>query len=304
VELWPIANALAPASFSNFFTFAKRYCAATKTRYGWDFSGASHLEELQRELRVTCMVRRTKEEVLKEIPSKRRQIVVLPPNGASSVVAEEVRVYREAQERQESIRQRILQAQDAGDRDTYKEEVAALTRARRESFAEISRVRHRVALAKVPSAASFIEDLLESEQKVVVWAHHLDVIQSLADALRAYNPVTLTGETPAAEKQRAVDRFQSDPSVRVFLGGITAAGVGITLTAASTEVFVELDWVPGRMAQAEDRCHRIGQASAVLVLHLVLDGSLDQILAETLIEKQEISEQALDRTLLLEEDVG
>lgn len=95
-------------------------------------------------------------------------------------------------------------------------------------------------------------------------------------------------------RQAAVDAFQGDPNVRVFIGSITAAGVGITLTASSHVVFAELDWVPGNLTQAEDRCHRIGQRESVLVQHLVLDGSLDARMAKILVRKQEIIDKALD----------
>jgi SWI/SNF-related matrix-associated actin-dependent regulator 1 of chromatin subfamily A len=297
VELWPIAHALDPKVFSNFWGFAKRYCNATQTRYGWDFSGATHLDELQRELRVSCMIRRLKEEVLTELPPKRRQIIALPPNGASDVVEKEARLYQEAEDQKESLQNKMLLAQLEGDDQGYQEAVGMLTKASKEAFTEISKVRHEVALAKVPATVSFLEDLLENEKKVVVWAHHHDVIQALQEALSEYHPVTLTGETKMEDRKPFVDRFQTDPETKVFIGSITAAGVGITLTAASTVVFVELDWVPANMTQAEDRCHRIGQSSHVVIQHLVLDGSIDQRLAETLVQKQTIADQALDAPL-------
>ena len=80
----------------------------------------------------------------------------------------------------------------------------------------------------------------------------------------------------------------------MFLGSIQAAGVGITLTAAQCMVFGELDWTPGNMLQAEDRIHRIGQKWNALIQQLVFDGSLDAKMAETLVRKMEIIEQALD----------
>ena len=80
----------------------------------------------------------------------------------------------------------------------------------------------------------------------------------------------------------------------MFVGGIQAAGVGITLTAAALVVFAELDWVPGNLAQAEDRCHRIGQVDSVLVQHLVLDGSLDARMAQILVDKMDIIAAAVD----------
>jgi hypothetical protein len=105
----------------------------------------------------------------------------------------------------------------------------------------------------------------------------------------------LTGETKMADRQAAVERFQSDPSCRLFIGSIGAAGVGHTLTAASTVLFAELDWVPGNVSQCEDRCHRIGQTGSVLVQHLVLEGSLDARMAEILVSKQSVIDSALDR---------
>ena len=104
-----------------------------------------------------------------------------------------------------------------------------------------------------------------------------------------------TGKESLAERQSAVDAFQTDPSVRVFVGSLSAAGVGITLTAASFEVCAELDWVPGVMSQAEDRCHRIGQRNSVLVQHIVFEGSLDAMIAQTLVRKQAVIDMALDR---------
>jgi SWI/SNF-related matrix-associated actin-dependent regulator 1 of chromatin subfamily A len=105
--------------------------------------------------------------------------------------------------------------------------------------------------------------------------------------------VTATGETPVAERQNAIDRFQND-AVHVFLGSIQACGTGITLTAASHVIFVEFDWTPSRMTQAEDRCHRIGQRDIVFVQHLVVDGSIDAQLAKVLVRKQDIIDAILD----------
>jgi hypothetical protein len=125
-------------------------------------------------------------------------------------------------------------------------------------------------------------------------AHHKSVIRKIKDVF-GDRAVTLTGDSSMDQRQSAVDRFQTDESVRYFVGSIKAAGVGITLTAASYVLFAELDWTPGAMTQAEDRCHRIGQRDNVLVHHMVLDGSMDARMAQTLIRKQEIADKALDR---------
>ena len=100
--------------------------------------------------------------------------------------------------------------------------------------------------------------------------------------------MTLTGDTPMIARQAAVDRFQNDPGCSLFIGNLIAAGVGLTLTAASHVVFAELDWVPGNVSQAEDRCHRIGQKNSVLVQHLVIDGSIDAEMAKRIVAKQAV----------------
>jgi len=121
-----------------------------------------------------------------------------------------------------------------------------------------------------------------------------DVLEAIAEGVSEFGVVRLQGGDSEAAKQDAVDRFQNDPSVRIFLGSIRAAGVGITLTAASLLLFVELDWVPGIMTQAEDRIHRIGTAGSVLIQHLVYADSIDARMAEAIVDKQAIIEQALD----------
>ena len=118
------------------------------------------------------------------------------------------------------------------------------------------------------------------------------MITQLAEAF-AGRCVTLTGETGMADRQQAVDDFQAG-KVPLFIGNIQAAGVGITLTRSSTVIFAELDWVPGNLSQAEDRCHRIGQTESVLVQHVVLEGSLDADMARKLTAKQDVIDRALD----------
>jgi SNF2 family DNA or RNA helicase len=271
VELWPIVQSLDPAGLGrSFFGYAKRYCAAHEGRYGWDFTGSSNLDELQRRLRATFMVRRLKEEVLTDLPPKRRQIVVLPTDEASA---------------------RLIEAERAA----YErwEEALSTSSAATAEFSEMSRLRHETGLAKVAVAVEFLREALDEGGKIVAFAHHRDVISALA-AEFGEAAVAMTGETPIAERQAAVDRFQTDPKCRLFVGSIQAAGVGITLTAAQHVVFVELDWVPGNVTQAEDRCHRIGQRGSVLVQHLVFDGSLDMRMGEVILSKQEVIAAALD----------
>jgi SWI/SNF-related matrix-associated actin-dependent regulator 1 of chromatin subfamily A len=293
IELFNLVNMLDPQTWDNVFRYAKRYCAGFQSRWGWDFTGASNLEELQDQLRATIMVRRLKKDVLTELPPKRRQIIELSANGASGAVQRETAAWERQEERLAALRQRAEMAR-AGESDIdYTTAVDALRDAAQASFAEISKLRHATALAKVDDVIEHVEQAIESSGKVVVMAHHHDVIDKIKSAF-GDAAVVLTGETALADRQAAVDRFQTDPTCTLFIGSITAAGVGITLTAASHMIFAELDWVPGNISQAEDRIHRIGQTDSVLIQHVVLEDSLDARMAKTLVRKQEIMDKALD----------
>jgi len=294
IELWPIVSSLAPATFPSFMSFAKRYADAKQGRYGWDFSGASNLDELQDKLRSTVMVRRLKKDVLAELPPKRRQVVELEPDGeARKAVTREQEVSRKHETELQRLRADVELAKASDDGKTYEEAVAKLKSASQVAFEDISKERHEVALAKVPQVIEHLRDVLEQQDKVVVFAHHRDVIDAIISAFPD-QAVKLTGEDSVEERQRSVDDFQSKKDVKLFVGSIHAAGVGITLTAASHVIFAELDWVPANITQAEDRLHRIGQTGSVLVQHLVFDGSLDSKMAKTLVDKQAVIDSALD----------
>jgi SWI/SNF-related matrix-associated actin-dependent regulator 1 of chromatin subfamily A len=294
IEMWPVVHKCDPKNFGSFFGFAKRYCGANQNGYGWDFSGASNLDELQKKLRESFMVRRLKKDVLKELPAKRRQLVVLPTNGCAKAIKQEQKAWAAHEERLEGLRVDVDLAWASGNELSYQDAVESLSQAARQAFTEISRIRHETALAKVPEFVDFAKETIDSVGKVIIFAHHLDVIQWIYEDLHGYNAVLCTGPMSVEARQVSVERFQTDDTCRVFIGTIGAAGVGLTLTAASTVLFAELDWVPGNMTQAEDRAHRIGQLNSVNIVHVVLDGSLDQQIAATLISKQEIADRALD----------
>lgn len=295
-ELFPLLNALDPVAWPSFFKYALKYCAATQTQHGWDFSGASNLDDLQNKLRASLMVRRLKKDVLTELPPKRRQVIELPANGAAKAIDNEQTAWKRHEDTIEQLQAKVELAKASDNSDDYQKAVEALREGMRVAFTEISKVRHDTAVAKIPYMLEHIENVIGDDEgaKLVFFAHHHDVIDAISEKL-GDKCVVLTGETPLAARQVAVDRFQKDPTVQVFVGSITAAGVGITLTAAAHVCFGELDWVPGNVTQAEDRCHRIGQKESVLVQHLVLEGSLDANMARTLVEKQTVIDQALDK---------
>jgi len=294
VEIFPLLSTICPAEFGNFWKFVNRYCAPKHNGFGYDFTGASHLDELQEKMRANCMVRRLKKDVLTELPPKTRQVVAIPPNGASKAVEAEAQAIAQHEDTIDELEAQVALAKAAGNEEEYEAAVSKLREAMAIAFEAIAQARHDVALAKVPYVLEHLDNMIEEDvAKIIVMAHHHDVVDAIATHFGA-SAVVLTGREPQDEKQTAVDRFQNDPTVKVFIGSITAAGVGITLTAASRVVFAELDWVPANVTQAEDRAHRIGQHENVLVQHIVLDGSLDARMAKSIVRKQEIADKALD----------
>lgn len=278
MDLFPVLKAMGSAMSRT--EFGKRYCAGhlqvvkwnprthKPMKTVWDFSGASNTEELNASLRKTCMIRRTKAEVLKELPNKVRQVIdIEAPHGESL-----------------SLRNAVT-AMFTG-LESASENVGELKKI---AFQEMSAARLETAQRKLPFVISYLKDLLE-EGKVVVFAYHREVIEAISSAVPG--AVYLYGGMSDKAKDAAVRAFQEGRS-SCFVGQITAAGTGITLTAASTVLFAEIDWVPGNMTQAEDRCHRIGQTETVRVIHLTLADSVDGRMIRALVEKQEIIEKVM-----------
>lgn len=159
---------------------------------------------------------------------------------------------------------------------------------------QFSTWRKRCGLAKVAPAAELIADDLESGvDKMVVFAHHREVLSGLAEALADYGPVCITGGQTAAARTACVDSFQLCDATRVCLVQIDAGGVGITLTRASRAVFVEQSFVPGDNAQAWKRIHRIGQDRAVLVRYLCIANSVDEVLTDVLARKTQMIQETM-----------
>jgi len=311
-EMFPIIHWLDPETWPNFFEFGMRYCAGKKDvktvwdtrrqkwtqRETWNFKGSSNLDELQTKLRSTIMIRRLRRDVMPDLPRKRRNIVVLDPGKAQGLIDEELDIYAKHGAEVEHLQAEKERLTGGDDGEAYLEVAAKLKKFGGVGFSELSRVRYELAVAKAPLVAEYVADKLEDDEelKIVVMAHHKEVVDILCTSLAAYNPVKLTGDTSEKKRQEAVDAFQNDPKCQVFVGNLQAAGVGITLVASHYMVVAEQDYVPANVSQAEDRICRIGQGHAVTIDHLVFDGSLDVRMIGTLIKKQEIADQALDLT--------
>ena len=286
-EIWPLIHAIAPQKYNNFEKFALRYCGAKQTRYGWVYDGATHLRELQADLRSLCMIRRLKEDVLTELPPKTRQIICIDDETITRT--EQATARSLFNESKDTNAKELLQL-IGENKGTYEETVAALETLNKIAFFDMAKIRKETAIRKIPYVIDLI-NIAKENGKIIIFAHHEEIFK----ALMAQYPneyAMVTGAIPPAKRQAEADRFQNDPVCRFFFASILAAGAGFTLTASSHVIFAEIDWVPGNMVQAEDRAHRIGQNNNVLIWHIVINKTLDAVMAKVLIKKQADIDQA------------
>ncbi len=265
-DLFPLLQLVGHSLGRSFLAFAKRYCEGHKNDYGhWITGGASNVGELSVQLQG-IMLRRTKDAVL-DLPAKQRTWIEVD-------VAEELR---------DELSQALRRFVD-GERTE---------RGGRQGIAMFSGARRRLAVAKVPQTLDFVRGAVEQGEKVVLYSCFTHATRRFARALGDL-AVVVTGEVPTAKRQALVDRFQNDESVRVFIGQIHAAGVGINLTAARQVVFNDLDWVPANHWQAEDRAHRIGQTCRVNVVYMVARKTLEEFVRTVLETKARLVDDVVE----------
>ena len=259
------------------------------------------VDEVFNEQGVGLMIRRLKKDVLPELPRKRRQIIELPAEGELlALVEEENKMWltQATLTREMDIALGLTDQEPLN--DVVSEEIdfhAIIERLkfnRRYFFDEIAIIRHKLALAKVPYVIEHITDLLDNKDKLVVFIHHNDVGRAIFEAFKERS-VLVYGPTTMEERQAAIDKFWKDDKCELFIGSLKTSGLGLNLQVAANVVFAELDWVPGVITQAEDRCHRIGQEKSLLVQHLVASNSMDSHMAKKIVAKQKSIQKALNR---------
>ena len=296
--------------------FQFRYCGAHYIGDYLDTSGSSNEEELGRLMRERFMVRRDKKSVLKDLPDKTREMIMLPQDGLEAPIKREKSRVETALSAYEAVLgleeddnafryiktitdlseklSRALAAQDS-EEPNWDRAVKSLDEPDQILFTEISEAREEVALAKVGMVADHVNKLYQANEPVILFAYHKSVVAELQRRLEAMGMRVgiVTGSVPPNKRQKIVDDFQ-DGLYDVILGNIMAMGTGFTLTRASIVVFAELDWVPSQIEQAEDRAWRHGQKNAVLIQHLVVDGSIEARMAMVLLDKMGVISATLD----------
>ncbi|CAJ1351969.1 unnamed protein product [Effrenium voratum] len=263
-ELYTQLEALLPSGMPSFAQFAERYSYKQVARFGGrstvKWNGAQRTPELN-SLLGTVMIRRLKKDVLQQLPPKRRVKVPLDPEKMN----------------QETLKEAERQSRQMGPSDF----VAS------KGLGDCAQLFRLTAEAKLGAVLEYVEHLLSTGAKFLLFGHHhlvLDAVQGKLQRMHCGH-IRIDGHTSAVARPALVSQFQEDESVRVAVLSITAAGTGLTLTAAQTIVFAELYWVPGLMQQAEDRAHRIGQRDSVTVHYLIAKKTLDEVLFQTLEKK-------------------
>lgn len=138
------------------------------------------------------------------------------------------------------------------------------------------------------------EDIIPNGNKAIIFSQWEKITEVYINALKEYNPIYITGKVNPAERQRLVDRFQTDPECKLAIGTIGAMGTGLTLNKASYVFFVDKTWNSGDNAQAEDRAHRIGTTGTVNIISMVAKGSIDEGVEEYLVENKELFDRVVD----------
>jgi SWI/SNF-related matrix-associated actin-dependent regulator 1 of chromatin subfamily A len=241
------------------------------------FRTAGSDDRLHWNLRAHCYVRRTKKQVLPQLPAKRHDTV--------PVLLSNEHEYRLAERDVIAWLQTLpldLRAIDA--------KVAAALRA--EQLVRLNNLRQLAARGKLPTALAWVGDFLESGEPLVVFAEHIATQKAVLE--RFPGALHILGGDTSPARQHAVDEFQREDGPQLIVCSLKAASQGITLTRASNVAFLELDWTPARHDQAEDRLHRIGQDSAVTAWYLLAPDTIDETMAELLERKRSLIDAVTD----------
>lgn len=266
-ELFCQIKAVNPTLFKDMIEFGVRYCEGKQDKYGWNFHGSSHLEELKVLLDEMVMIRRLKCDVLNQLPSKIRQVVTL----SSELIDSKNKTMK-------AFEKKLVQMGENG-KDRRSTLLAY--------FAETGKV-------KIKAICEYVEQLLEQGRKFLLFAHHKEVLNAVCDLLENAKTyyIRIDGSVSSEDRKSVCDQFQEEDKFRVAVLSIKAANTGVTLTAAQLVVFAELFWNPGELIQAEDRAHRIGQKGSVLVHYLLAKGTADDQLWPLVQSKLNVLNQA------------
>jgi SWI/SNF-related matrix-associated actin-dependent regulator 1 of chromatin subfamily A len=244
--------------------YVVRYCAGYQFKVGprkvWNVMGASNLEEL-RDRTTTTVLRRLKEDVL-DLPDK----IITP-------------VYLRLKSK--------LYEEVMGDYYNWYEKNPDESKNLSLQFTKLTQVRQVIADEKVNHTIELAENIIEQGKKVIIFCNFTNSLEKIYEHF-GKSAVRLDGSMSKTQRQDSVDRFQEDDKVKVFIGNIKAAGVGITLTAAEAVIMNDLSFLPSDHSQSEDRAYRYGQKNNVLVYYPIFENTIEGIIYDILNNKKKI----------------
>ena len=333
VELWTQMRAVRPDLFPNFRAYSTRYCGgheitiwrARRQQRIWLSDGCTNPVELHLILKCGLMIRRRKEDVLKELPDKIREQVLLNvpiPKKMEKAMIKARRILEE-ERRYEAEKKALLAKYAASKKDAVQAvqgQAQALSAAsggksllglgggsggdgesKKDSILEMYSQLPSIKKAAVCEYLKDFVESLEDTEKFLVFAHHKEMMDAVFDTLKKdckmKNVLRIDGSTAPKARAECVEKFQGDDSCRVAVLSITAAGVGLTLTKATTVLFAELNWTPGILKQAEDRAHRIGQKCDVLIKYLIARNTIEEDIWDKIEKKIDTLSLLLDNKL-------
>lgn len=284
--------------FGGEWGFYRRYCGAFKDKWGqWHLDGHSNLDELNERLRSTCYIRRTKEQVLTELPPVLHNPVLVDGTAAG------LKEYKKAEtDIVEYLVQRAKEiAQELGLNPNSAAVVAKIKAESNQHLVRLSVLRRLSAKAKMPAIKEWVESRVADGKKVVIAAHHRDVVDELA---LAFGNLRIQGGMDISDIEEQKRKFVELPceEAPVIVLSIQAAKTGHNLQVAQDVLFVELPWTPADVDQTYSRCHRLGQKSSVTATYLLCDGTIDEDIYSLIERKRGVVNQAVDGGPAAEED--
>jgi SWI/SNF-related matrix-associated actin-dependent regulator 1 of chromatin subfamily A len=260
IELWPLLHGLGIYR-GGWYDFAGRYAKMWVAPWGLDTSGASNLAELK-DMMKPHVLRRKKEAIFKD--------------------------YKEPQVSLITFDLPIDKQEQTFDADALMANPNALM-----AFEGLAEIMREAGMRKVKAASEFIDDLLQANEPVVVFAHHKDVVQALQDELKEHKPAIVVGETARAKRDTAIADFQSGKT-QLIIGNIAAMSEGVDLSAADTIVFVECTWSTSALEQASSRVENINKSGIPPVIYiLTIKASLDHNVLAKVLKKMNVVNQII-----------
>jgi SNF2 family DNA or RNA helicase len=276
--------------FGGLWGFYRRYCAAYQDSFGqWNISGNSHLDELNDRLRGACYIRRTKDQVLSELPPVVHSRLVV--EGSSAGMKEYVKAEKDILF---YIAERARQLAIERGEPSHKAAMAAMIRAEaNEHLVRLSILRRLAAKAKMDSVHEWVDAHLVDGMKVVIAAHHREIVDELSNK---YGNLRIQGGMSVEEVELNKKKFQElgVDKAPVIVLSMQAAKTGHTLTASENCLFVELPWTPADVDQTYSRLHRLGQKGSVTATYLLAAGTIDEDIYDLIDKKRSVVDAAVE----------